>query len=249
MTTADNRADESDRQHNSLGHLASAVGHHVINAFSAVVSNAEMLRLRGETIDPADITSLSEAIVQTALEASTVARRLIDFTRPITNVGTSTVLLDQLVRTFVESQPPEGSAGLRWDLNLNPVPAIIGNPEHLRRMLELLKANSLEARRDGVIPTITLTSGLDVRGWVMLEWIDNGVGMSPQILERAVEPFFTTRSGQLGVGLSIANGIWRRHRGTMSIRSRPGEGTAIRLCVEPLTQGDLGSNLTPIPRV
>jgi two-component system, NtrC family, sensor kinase len=52
-------------------------------------------------------------------------------------------------------------------------------------------------------------------------------------LVRATEPFFSTKPGHPGIGLSIANGIWRRHRGTLSIRSRPDEGTLIRLCVEP----------------
>ena len=54
-----------------------------------------------------------------------------------------------------------------------------------------------------------------------------------EVLERAIEPFFSTKPGQLGVGLSIANGIWRRHRGTLSLKSQPGEGTTVRLCVEP----------------
>jgi signal transduction histidine kinase len=55
------------------------------------------------------------------------------------------------------------------------------------------------------------------------------------VLRQAVEPFFSTKPSHLGVGLSIA----KRHlaastRGTLSIRSQPGEGTAVRLCVMPL---------------
>ena len=57
--------------------------------------------------------------------------------------------------------------------------------------------------------------------------------MPPATAERAIEPFFTTKHGHLGVGLSIANGIWRRHRGTLAVFSRAGEGTKIRLCVDP----------------
>jgi two-component system NtrC family sensor kinase len=74
---------------------------------------------------------------------------------------------------------------------------------------------------------------LDQRGWVALEVADTGKGMRPEDLERAVEPFFTTKNGHLGVGLSVANGIWRRHRGTLSIHSKINEGTTLRLCVEP----------------
>src|SRR3954452_14609002 len=70
---------------NRLGHLSSGVGHHVINAFSAIVSNAELLRIKlgksSQSIDPA---VMADMIINTALEAASVARRLIDYTRPIT---------------------------------------------------------------------------------------------------------------------------------------------------------------------
>jgi two-component system sensor histidine kinase HydH len=55
--------------------------------------------------------------------------------------------------------------------------------------------------------------------------------------ERAMEPFYTTKNGHLGVGLSIANGIWRRHHGTVEIVTRPDEGSILRLCVDPNRPG------------
>jgi two-component system NtrC family sensor kinase len=119
-----------------------------------------------------------------------------------------------------------------WETNLAPIPPIRGHTTQLRAMLGHLIANAYEAmpERKG---TIRLTTGTDTRGWVVLELRDSGQGMEGEILQRAVEPFFSTKNGRLGVGLSIANGIWRRHRGTLSILSRPGEGTTLRLCVEP----------------
>ena len=81
--------------------------------------------------------------------------------------------------------------------------------------------------------SIARSTSVDSRGWGVLEIRDSGQGMEPEAQERATEPFFSTKSGHIGVGLSIANGIWRRHKGTLSIRSLPGEGTTLRLCVEP----------------
>ncbi len=99
---------------NDLGHLGSGVGHHVINAFSAIVSNAELLRIKAASgpsaIDPA---AIADMIIDTALEASTVARRLIDYTRPITTIGQDRVVLDRLVAEYVETRAatPTGSPG------------------------------------------------------------------------------------------------------------------------------------------
>ena len=215
-----------------LGHLASGVGHHVINAFSAVVSNAEILRIRLALPDPPDPTSLADAIIRTALEASAVARRLIDVTRPLTNVGTDELALDALVIDYAAARSAEGPADVRWTTSATPVPPVLGHAEHIRNMLDQLTTNSIEAAGDGA--EIHLATSVDNRGWVVLEVRDTGRGMIPEVLERAVEPFFSTKAGHLGVGLNIANGIWRRHKGTLSVRSQPGEGTTVRLCIEPI---------------
>jgi signal transduction histidine kinase len=107
---------------------------------------------------------------------------------------------------------------------------------NLDTMLELLLNNALEAMAGLDSKRIAISTSVDSRGWVMLEIQDSGRGMEPEVLEQAVEPFFSTKGGHLGVGLSIANGIWRRHRGTLSLRSHPGEGTVVRLCVEPIPE-------------
>jgi signal transduction histidine kinase len=215
-----------------LGHLASGVGHHVINAFSAVVSNAEILRIRMALPDPPDPIALADAIIRTSLEASAVARRLIDVTRPLTGVGTDELALDALVADYIDERRAEGIEGVAWAVAAASVPPIQGDAEQIRSLLDHLTTNAIEsAGRDKV--EVSLTTSVDSRGWVVLEVQDTARGMAPEVLERAVEPFFSTKAGHLGVGLSIANGIWRRHRGTLSVRSQPGEGTSVRLCVEP----------------
>src|ERR1700744_125217 len=108
---ADNDPDSTIERLNNLGHLSAGVGHHVINAFSAIVSNAELLRLKPPIpafIDPA---MLADTIIRTALEASTVARRLIDYTRPVTttdpavsSLEPSLVALDRVVADVVAAQ-------------------------------------------------------------------------------------------------------------------------------------------------
>ena len=100
-------------------------------------------------------------------------------------------------------------------------------------MLDHFLANAYEAMDGRAEKSITLSTAVDNRGWVVLEIRDSGKGMEPGVHERAVEPFYTDKPGHIGVGLSIANGIWRRHKGTLSIKTAPGEGTTLRLCVEP----------------
>lgn len=222
-----------------LGHLSSGVGHYVINAFSAIVSNAELLRLEPANPTIADPVALAETIIRTALEASTAARRLIDYTRPVTSIEPDRAAfephilsLDRLVASVVEEEKEKGRPGIVWETEFAPIPPIRGHATQLKAMIGHLLQNAYEA-----LPasggTIRVSTEADSRGWNMIEIRDSGAGMETRTLERVVEPFFTTKPGHQGVGLSIANGIWRRHRGTLSIHSVPGDGTRIRLCVEP----------------
>jgi two-component system, NtrC family, sensor kinase len=235
----DNAPDVNIERLNDLGHLSAGVGHHVINAFSAIVSNAELLRLDPPLPSVADPAALAEMIVRTALEAATVARRLIDFTRPVTSIDPNqatseptTIALDRLAAEVVADEQRTGPSEVVWSTKFATIPPIRGHALQLRAMLKHLISNAYEAmprhRR-----MIVLSTATDSRGWVVLEIRDSGQGMDEATLVRATEPFFSTRPGHLGVGLSIANGIWRRHRGTLSIRSQPDEGTLLRLCVEP----------------
>ena len=231
--------DETIERLTNLGHLSSGVGHHVINAFAAIVSNAELLRLKAPPTGIADPHALAETIIQAAVQASTVARRLIDYTRPVTSIDPDRaafepqrVELPLLLDEFIELERPN-RPGIEWTFQRAEVPPIQGHSDQLRSMFRHFLANACEAM-PGETGTIQFSTAQDTRGWIVVEVRDSGQGMDPSTLERAVEPFFSTRPGHLGVGLSIANGIWRRHRGTLSIRSQPGEGTTIRLCVEPL---------------
>ena len=80
MTRSDSR---------SWGISAAAVGHSVINAFSAVVSNAELIRSHASdpTCDRAELAALAAAIIENALGASHIPRRLIDWSRRVTSPG------------------------------------------------------------------------------------------------------------------------------------------------------------------
>jgi len=79
--------------------------------------------------------------------------------------------------------------------------------------------------------TLTLrTRNVDSR-WVEVQIEDNGAGMTPEVLSRALEPFYTTKpQGKgTGLGLSMVYGTVKAHQGELDIRSQPGSGTLVSL--------------------
>jgi signal transduction histidine kinase len=259
MTGGNAASSRNDAKLTELRYLTAAVGHHVINAFSAIVSNAELIRAGGgDAPGPSELESMGTAIVDTALDAAQVARRLIDWARRSTTVESDplgkeprAVDINQLIREQVDSQKSSIPSQVEWILELGAIPRFPGDPSVVGAMLHCLLQNAREALEKGS-GTITVSSFIDSRDWLVVAIRDSGAGMTPEVLKRATEPFFSTKEDHGGVGLTIAQAIWRRHRGALAIESQPGQGTTIRLSIGPVTapqpvQFELPSSRPPQP--
>jgi len=63
----------------------------------------------------------------------------------------------------------------------------------------------------------------------VLQWSDDGVGMSEDIRRRAFEPFVTTHAGGTGLGLAVVYAAVQDHGGSIVVASKPGDGTTVRV--------------------
>jgi CheY-like chemotaxis protein len=103
--------------------------------------------------------------------------------------------------------------------------------------LENLCANARDASPAGA--KVELHVRASANSPIAIEVIDHGHGMTPELLERAGEPFFTTKSRRPGLGLAAARAIVDAHAGQLTITSTPGVGTAVHLRLphaEPVAQ-------------
>lgn len=111
---------------------------------------------------------------------------------------------------------------------LGELPKVRCIPAQINQVFMNLLVNAAQAIETA--GTITLRSGAgDETVWV--EIADSGKGMPAEVMARIFEPFFTTKpvGKGTGLGLSISADIVKRHRGALTVRSRPGEGTCFRL--------------------
>jgi CheY-like chemotaxis protein len=115
------------------------------------------------------------------------------------------------------------------ELELQKVPLAHGNCAELREALMNLIFNAVDALPDG--GTITLRSAPTPTG-VRVDVADNGTGMSAEVRQRCLEPFFSTKGEHgTGLGLAMVFGIIRRHEGSLDIDTAPGAGTTFRISV------------------
>jgi two-component system, NtrC family, nitrogen regulation sensor histidine kinase NtrY len=99
----------------------------------------------------------------------------------------------------------------------------------LEQLLINLVKNSIEAMEDTRKPLLEICAYEDERGASIVEVADNGRGIAPELLDKVFIPFFTTKEGGSGIGLSLCRQIMRLHGGSVDVASLPGERTVFRL--------------------
>ena len=218
----------SENRPDVLGHVASAVVHSVINRFSAIVSQAEMLKARRAS--SLETARQADAIIASALEGSSLARRLAEYARGLTVSAMAPVDLDALIEARLSARRDDAPDGVALVGDLAARAVFPGDAPRLTIMLDCLIDNAFEAlAASGRGGRVTVATRTDVRGWLELDVRDDGPGMAPDVLEQALEPFFSTRPEHPGLGLPLARSLWRRHRGAFSIDAPAGRGALVRL--------------------
>ena len=106
---------------------------------------------------------------------------------------------------------------------------LTADTELIEQVLINLLLNALQSVENIKEPSIELRSQLDSRGRIQIQIADNGPGISKENLEKIFIPFFSTKEGGSGIGLSLSRQIMRLHGGTISVHSMPGKMTVFTL--------------------
>ena len=168
-------------------------------------------------------------VLHEARRASSVVRRLLDFSRQGERVRTSADINEvvndviALTRHLIQTN----QVILRIDLDKN-LPWVSIDTNQMKQVLLNLIHNALQAMPSG--GTMVVSTRKDMRehlSWVIMSVKDSGVGISPADQARIFEPFFTTKGdrGGTGLGLSVTYGIVVDHGGTIDVSSNPGDGS------------------------
>jgi signal transduction histidine kinase len=112
------------------------------------------------------------------------------------------------------------------------------DPGLFRLVFDNLVENACQAMKTGTVRVVVEEDELDGIPMVRMDVIDRGQGMESEILERAKDPFFTTRPSGTGLGLPIVQRIMAAHGGEIRLSSSEGKGTTASLFI-PKGDGDL----------
>ena len=204
--------DKQNQKLDALSCLATGVAHDLNNALAIILC---MVETHNE-IDPKVISAITAA----CLRGRGVLQSLLYFSKGSLGI-VEQLSINQVITSTLET------IGIQIETELSDVPYIMGDQEALEHAITQLLLNAKEATSEGNI--WVRTRGTDSS--VFLEIQDTGVGMSPDILAKATEPSFSTKTGGKcsGLGLASVKSIVEAHSGTLIIDSTRGIGTKVMI--------------------
>jgi two-component system NtrC family sensor kinase len=217
------------QQLTALGYLTATLAHDLGTPLHSIAGLANLLLERGNW--PPDEARKLDLIVQQTHRLHTVIENVRRATRPPEPHFEVVSLPDLLNETLPLVEPLMRKARIDLHVRLDePLPQLHADRHRLQTALFNLIQNAMEAMPAGGRITVSGQAAADRRE-VSLTIEDSGSGISPELMERVCEPFFSTHQeeGMRGLGLAIVQDIVKMHGGRLAIESRPDEGTRIVL--------------------
>jgi len=222
----------------SLGHLASGIAHDLNNMLTGISGNAQIMQQKCG--DPEYITRSSKTILAITDSATELMRNLLAFAHK-TKIKAAPIDIHACISDAKNILDHSIGKNIQVVLNLNASAAVVhGESALLQNVIINLSLNARDAMPDGGTLTIATdnvivdqtfcgTSPFELLPgqYIAVIVIDTGQGMSPEVQKRIFEPFFTTKEmGKgTGLGLSAVYGIVKSHKGSVTVRSKLGQGT------------------------
>jgi signal transduction histidine kinase len=221
-----------ERRLAAVGQLAAGVMHDVNNALNPIVAAAHLLQMHAD--NPEKVRDYAVRIARAAETGAATASRVGRFLRqdPIALSPDAAVDLAVITDEVIAMTRPiwaervgGGSVLLNRSLSAGVFARAVAG--EIREALLNLIQNALDAMKGG--GTLGVTVRRD-RNSAIIEVLDTGHGMSPEVRDRAFEPFFSTKGANgTGLGLAEVYGVVKRHNGRVELESEVGRGTTVRL--------------------
>jgi PAS domain S-box-containing protein len=225
----------------AIGQLTGGVAHDFNNMLAVIISGINLLERR--LAKGGDVKRLIDGISDAAYRAAGLTHRLLAFSRQLPLAPTA-IDANQMVKSISELlRQTLGEATVLETVLAGGLWRTHADAGQLENAILNLAINARDAMPDGGKVTIeTLNCSLDddyvsnypdlVAGqYVMIAVSDEGTGMSPETMDRAIDPFFTTKEVGKGTGLGLSQvyGFVKQSKGHLKLYSEIGHGTAVKI--------------------
>lgn len=224
-----------------MGTIAAGLAHEIKNPLGGIKGAAQLLER--EASSP-EATECLQIIIRETERVDRLVGRLLALTKP-KELDLQPVNINEILDSLLllEKETARGRK-IRIVREFDPsLPPVLGDPDDLRQALLNFIKNAIEAVdgktkgkgelrvRSRLVTAFKVkkSDGRRTSRMIMIEIRDNGEGMTPEDLEKAFTPFFTTKDSGAGLGMAIAQRIVNEHGGAVRVESEKGKGTTVQV--------------------
>jgi len=226
----------------ALGKLSAGIAHEIRNPLTSI--KILIHSLVDEMATPAS-REKDLAVIETEIEqVNKIIKQFLDFARPrppsLEPIDVRKVLEETLALIVYEMEAQEVSLEREYAPGLPPVPM---DREQMKQVFLNLLLNAIQAMEQGGKLKVATALKHPVPGtnrgsFAKISFQDTGKGIPEDVKGKVFEPFYSTKEGGIGLGLSIAQRIVEEHGGEIGLESSPGKGTVFYLTIPYGTQID-----------
>ena len=214
----------------TIGTLAGGVAHEINNPLTAVLTNAQILKMSAQGDDLESLSLIEEG----AKRCQAIIQKLMKYARKPAepqireNVDVNKVVAN--MAAFLEYQLRQDNIQLITEGKV-PIGSVKGNANELEQVVTNLVLNAKDAIKQTNHEGKVVVRTFEENGSVGFVVSDNGVGIPSENLPKIFDPFFTTKEvGKgTGLGLAISHGIIQKHNGRVAVDSEYGKGTTFTI--------------------
>jgi nitrogen fixation/metabolism regulation signal transduction histidine kinase len=230
VSIQDIRSELEEKEIDAWQKLIRVLTHEIMNSMTPISSLAataqDLIARSGPREDPESRSDI-ELALQTIAKRSQGLLHFVDGYRNLTRIPKPNFKFfparDLFSRVSQLLQSPLAESGARLESSLRPENLeLLADPDLLEQVLINLLLNAADAVRGRENARVELTAYLDERGRPVIQVRDNGVGIPEENLDKVFVPFFSTKEGGSGIGLSLSRQVMQLHNGTISVSSRQG---------------------------
>lgn len=208
----------------SVGRMASHLAHEIRNPLTAIGGFASSIARQHQ--DNPKTHRQANIIYDEVCRLERTLVNVLDYTRPL-RPEKKPVDLNEIVRETTrqfDGQIEQNGIELQMDLS-ESLPEVMADAEMIKQVVINLVKNAVEAMEETEEARLRVQTAPAGEDTVQVVVADTGCGMPQEVVDDLFSPFFTTKIGGIGLGLSVSAGIVRQHGGEIDVESEAGEGS------------------------
>jgi len=221
---------QKDLLHNeklaALGRFSSGIAHEIRNPLANISALAQIVSK--VNLDEKSKKHLKYILINADL-ANKIIKDLLNFASP-EDLTFEYEELSEIINTIVESIEPRCiEARVKVETFISPdLPNVYIDKLRIENAFMNFASNAIDAMAEG--GKLSIIAGEDkINKEIIIQFVDTGIGIDPENLDKILEPFYTTKAGGTGLGMGLAYHTIKSHMGDFNIKSEPGEGTQIEI--------------------